>query len=116
MIQSARPLAISHSSLASNGWIGAPRTTAFSGERKEDVLQGGCGFPGLRAQLREGPDTADATFGEQHEAVADAGGITQLVNGEHERSPIARDVAQDIHDVACLPKVEAVEGDRKSVV
>src|SRR5262245_27213807 len=110
MIQSARPLAISDSSLASSGWIGARRTTAFSGERKENVLQGGCGFPGLHSQLCEASDAADATVGEQNKSVADACGIAQLMNGEHERSPIARDIAQHVHDVACLPQVEAVEG------
>src|SRR6516225_5642885 len=78
----ARPLATSHSSLASNGWNGARRTTAGSGERKEHLLQPGGGLAGLRAQLRQRADAADASFRQQHEAVANARGIAQLVNGE----------------------------------
>src|SRR5437867_2482444 len=65
MVQSARPLATSRSSLPSSGRIGARWTRAVSGERKEDILQVGCGCPCLRAQLRER---------------ADAGGETERVN------------------------------------
>src|SRR5437660_7292621 len=102
MVHSARPLATSRNSLASNGWNGARRTTALSGERKEHVLQSGRGLSGLRAQLRKRPETADAPFVEQHEAVADARGIAQLVNSENERAPIARNFAQHGHDLARL--------------
>src|SRR5262249_41101988 len=109
MVHSARPLATSHSSLPSNGRIGARSTRAVSGERKEDVLQIGCGFFCLRPELRERAHAADATFGEQHKAVANARGVAQLVNRENERSPGARDLAQHVHDVAGLPQVEAVE-------
>src|ERR1700745_2597533 len=108
MVQSARPLATSHSSLASNGWNGARGTTAGSGERKEHLLQPGGGLAGLRAQLRQRPDAKDASFRQQHEAVADARGIVQLVNGENERAPIARNVAEHVHDLARLPQVEAI--------
>jgi hypothetical protein len=38
MVQSARPLAIPHSSFASKELIGARRATMVSGERKENVL------------------------------------------------------------------------------
>src|SRR2546430_17141931 len=98
MVHSARPLATSRISLASNGWNGARRTTAGSGERKEHLLQSGGGLSGLRAQLRERPHAADASFRQQHEAVADARGIAQLANGEAERGPIARQVSQHVHD------------------
>src|SRR5262249_11020906 len=109
MVHSARLLTTALSSLASNGWNGARRTTAGSGERKEHLLQSGRGLSGLRAQLRERAGAADASFRQQHEAVADARGIAQLVNGENERAPIARDIAQHAHDLARLPQVEAVE-------
>src|SRR5437867_1617091 len=98
MVHSARPLATSHSSLPSRGHTGARWRRAVSGERKEDFLQIGCGFPRLRLELRERAHAADATFCEQHEAVADACGVAQLVNGENERSPLARDLAQHAHD------------------
>src|SRR5215813_9147169 len=109
MIHSARTLATSRSSLASKEWNGARRTTAGSGERKEHLLQSGRGLAGLRAQLSERAGAADASFRQQHEAVADARGIAQLVDGENERAPIARDIAQYAHDLARLPQVEAVE-------
>src|SRR2546428_8596005 len=109
MVHSARPLATSHSSLASNGWNGARGTTAGSGERKEHLLQPGGGLAGLRAQLRQRADATDAPFRQQHEAVADARGVAQLMNGENERAPIARNVAQYVYDLARLPQVEAVE-------
>src|SRR5215831_10378663 len=104
MVHSARPLTTSRISLASKGWNGARRTTAGSGERKEHLLQSGRGLAGLRAQLRERAGAADAPFRQQHEAVADARGIAQLVNGENERAPVARNVAQHAHDLACLPQ------------
>src|SRR5262249_11821230 len=107
MVHSARPLATSRISLASKGWNGARRTTAGSGERKEHLLQPGRGLPGLSAQLSERAGAADASFRQQHEAVADARGIAQLVDGEDERTPIARNVAHHVHDLARLPQVDA---------
>src|SRR5262249_8663240 len=109
MVHSARPLATSRISLASKGWTSARRTTAGSGERKEPLLQPGRGLPGLHAQLRERPHAAHAPVRQQHEAVADARGIAQLVDGENERAPIARNVAQHFHDLAGLSQIEAVE-------
>src|SRR5262245_37704698 len=99
MVQSAWPLATSHSSLPSSGRIGARWRSAVSGERKEDVLQIGCSFPSLRLELRERAHAAHATFGKQHEAVADACGVAQLVNRQNERSPLAREFPQHVHDV-----------------
>ena len=64
MIHSARPLVISQSSFASSGRIDAWWAAAVSGERKENVLQGGRGLSDLRAEFRERPDAADATFDE----------------------------------------------------
>src|SRR5262249_33102046 len=109
MVQSARPLATSHSSLPSNGRIGTRCRRTVSGERKEDILQVSCGFARLRPELRERAHAADAAVGEQHEAVTDARCVAQLVNSEYERSPGARELAQHVHDVARLPKVETVE-------
>src|SRR5258708_18197858 len=94
MVQSARPLATSHSSLASNGWNGARRTTAGSGERKEHLLQPGGGLAGLRAQLRQRADAADAPFRQQHEAVANERGIVKLAHGEANLAHIHRNVEQ----------------------
>src|SRR5260370_39917229 len=103
LVHSERTLATRHSSLASNGWNGACRTTAGSGERKEHLLQPGGGLAGLRAQLRQRADATDASFRQQHEAVADARGIVQLVNGENERAPIARNVEQHVQELGRLP-------------
>src|SRR6476469_423640 len=104
MVQSARPLTMSRSSLASNGRNGARWTTTASGERKEDVLQSARGQPGLRAQVRERPDATDPAVREQHEAVTDPLGVAQLMNGQHERAAPARNVANHGHDLARLPE------------
>src|SRR5262245_10772003 len=109
MIQSARPPASSRSSLASRGRSGACRTTAASGERKKDLLQSGLRQSRARAQLGERAGAVDAAVDEQHEAVADALGVEQLVNGQNQRASVARDLAQHAHDLPRLAQVEAVE-------
>src|SRR3954468_21486997 len=109
MVQSARPPASSRSSLASKGPSGACRTSAASGERKEDPLQSGLHQSGARAQLRERAGAADAAVDEQHEAVADALGVEQLMNGQNQRASAAHDVTQHGHDLARLAEIETVE-------
>src|SRR4029077_18153263 len=109
MVHSARPPASSRSSLASRGPSGACRTSAASGERKEDLLQSGLRHSGARAQLGKRAGAANVAVDEQHEAVADALGVEQLVNGQNQRASAARDVAQHGHDLARLAQIEAVE-------
>src|SRR3954453_10422117 len=109
MVQSARPLTMSRSSLASNGRNGARWTTTASGERKEDVLQSARGHAGLRAQVRERPGATDPAVREQHEAITDPLGVDQLMNCQNKRAPIARDRADHAHELARLAEVEAVE-------
>ena len=46
---------------------------------------------------------------EQHEAIANTFGIDELMDRENKRAPIARDAAEQTHDLARLPEVEAVE-------
>src|SRR3954451_20647250 len=109
MVQSARPLTMARSSLASNGRKGARWITTASGERKEDLLQSARGHPGLRAQVRERPCPSNPAVREQHEAVTDPLGVDQLMNGQNKGAPAARDLADHAHDLARLPEVEAVE-------
>src|SRR3954452_18854193 len=105
MVQSARPLTMARSSVASSGRKGVRWTTTASGERKEDVLQSARGHPGLRAQLRKRPDATDPPLREQHEAVTDPLGVDQLMNGQNEGAPAACDLADHAHDLARLPEV-----------
>src|SRR5437667_1349591 len=109
MVQSARPLRTSRSSLPSNGWIGARRIVTASGERKEHLLQSCRALAAAHAKLVERADPAHPAVREQHEAVADALGVAQLMHRENEGAPAAGHVAQHGHDLARLPQIEAVE-------
>src|SRR5262245_43388735 len=102
MVQSARPLSTSRSSLPSSGATRARWTLTGSGERKEHVLQSGRVAAAARAQFVEGAGAAHAPVRKQHEAVADALCIDQLVNGEHEGAPAGGNIAQHGHDRARL--------------
>ena len=64
----------------------------------------------MRAKLVERARTANSAAGEQHETVAHALGISQLMNGEKERAPARSDVANELHHFAGLPEIEPVEG------
>src|SRR5262245_18432678 len=103
---SARPEKISQSSLASSGASGAQ---IDSGERMESVLQAGVGQVDAHAQFRQRATTAHAAVGQQHEAIAHAFGIGQLMNGEDQRAPLAGYATEQLGDGARLPQVKAVE-------
>ena len=64
---------------------------------------------GARRQLRRGPLAADAAAAQQNEAIADAGGVDDLVDGQDERASGGGAAAQRVADVAGLAQVEAVE-------
>src|SRR5215510_1752014 len=116
MVQSARPLTMPHSSLTSSGRSGArrsamtPRDMMVSGERKENVLQSGRCQSCSGTQLVERADAAHCTVGQQHKAVADALGVSQLMDCQNERAATRRLAANERHHLARLPQIEAVEG------
>src|SRR5262245_60484283 len=96
IVQSARPLAMPHSSLTSRGRSGARRAGLMtSGERKEHVLQTGCWQTCLATQLVERAHAADRAAREQHEAVADALGVVELMNRQHECAAARRHAANE---------------------
>src|SRR5215510_749568 len=103
MVQSARPLTMPHSSLTSRGRSGArrsamtPRDMMVSGERKEHVLQTRCSQSCSGTQLVERADAAHGAVGQQHKAVADALGIRQLMDCQHERAAARRLAANERH-------------------
>src|SRR5215470_13822961 len=109
MVQSARPVTTPQSSLTSKGASGARRTPMASGERKEHLLEPGGAELRRGAQLGKRTDAPHRAAGEQDEAVADTLGIGELMDGEHERAAVRRHLAQERHDLAGLPEVEAVE-------
>src|ERR1039458_7506565 len=81
-------------------------------EGKEDLLEPGAvhaGETGERAQFGQRAHTHYAAAAEQHQAVAHAGGIHQLVNRDEEGAAARGDGAQQRHDIAGLAKIEAVE-------
>src|SRR5438874_236806 len=87
----------------------AAGTIAASGERKEHILESSRSQRGSRAKLIERARTANSPVGEQHESVAHALGISQLMNGEHEPPSTGCRTANKAHDVAGLPEIETVE-------
>ena len=63
-----------------------------------------------RRELVERAFAADAAAAQQHEAIADARGVGDLVDREEQRAAAARRSARSVaRDVARLPQVEAVE-------
>src|SRR6476659_630795 len=87
------------------------QTTALR-ERKHRLLEIGCGRPdvaGLRAELVTRAVAADPAAAEQHEAIAHAGGIADLMNREEERAAGGRMAPQGVADLPGLPKIEPIE-------
>src|SRR5829696_6812317 len=110
MVHSARPPSTSHSSFLSSGASAAGNGIAVSGERKENVLKSGRRLGCLSSKLSERADTAHLAIGKQYDTVADALGVSELVNGQNEGAAVRDDSAQQPHNLSCLPDVEAVEG------
>src|SRR5439155_10249944 len=85
-----------------------------SRERKEHLFEvaarRGAARGGERRQFRQRPLAASASAAQQHEAIADARGVADLVNRQEHRAPGRRVRAQRLRDLAALPQVEAVEG------
>src|SRR5262245_21200079 len=100
MVQSARPLRMPRSSFMSSGRSGVRRTAMTSGERKEDILQA-CRPQTCRPQLRLSAQLVERAYAahrairEQHKAVADAPGIAELMDREHERAAGCGDAADE---------------------
>src|SRR5258705_10280627 len=109
MVQSAQPLTMPRSSLTSRGRSGVRRTAMTSGERKEDVLQAGWHQLGPGAQLVERSGAAHRAIRKQHETVADAFGIGELMDRENDRAPGRCNAANEPHHIARLPQIETIE-------
>src|SRR5262245_26864961 len=112
--QSARPLTMPQSSLTSRGRSGAvrnmtPRDMTTSGERKEHVLQADRSQSCFCTQLIERAHAADFAVGEEHEAIADALGVVELMDCQHERATAGRHAPNERRDLARLSQIEAVE-------
>src|SRR6185503_8230520 len=110
MVQSARPLTMPHSSFTSRGCSDAGRLWAMtSGECKEQLLQSGRRELRLATQLIERAGASDSSRSEQHEAVAHAFGVGELMNRQHEGAALSCHAAKQRHHFAGLPQIEAVE-------
>src|SRR5438477_9081668 len=108
MVHSARPLKRSPSSLPSRAMRPARSLVWItSGERKENILEPW--RPGGGAQLGERATAAHSALRQQHEAVAHAFCVRELVNGQEQRAAAPRNTAQQCHHLTCLPQVEAVK-------
>jgi hypothetical protein len=73
------------------------------------ILQTGRRQSCLGAQLFERAHAADRAAREQHEAVADALGVVELMDCQHERAAGGCHAPNERHDSARLPQIEAVE-------
>src|SRR3954465_4778810 len=76
-------------------------------ERKEDLFQilrrrRGTARGGQRRKFGDCAFAAYSAAAEQDEAVADARGLADLVNGEEERAPAGGVPAEGGRDIACL--------------
>src|SRR5947209_16577578 len=100
----ARELASSRRSLSNSS-----RHAPTSRERKKDLLDVGVGTIGARAELVERAFADDASVAQQHESVANPGGIVQLVDREQQRSPARRDLTEHRANLSHLPEVESIE-------
>src|ERR1700759_5542972 len=78
-------------------------------ERKEHVLQRAGGETGLREQLIEPAGGGGAAIVQQQKAVADAGGVAQLMNREDERASFRVAPAEQCSHEARLTEIETIE-------
>src|ERR1039458_1823563 len=78
-------------------------------EGKKHLLQAPIGQPGRSPQLVERSFAYHAAAAQQHQAVADARRVVQLVDGKKQRAALRRGVAQQRHYIARLPEIQAVE-------
>src|ERR1700737_2675243 len=104
IVQSARPLSTSRSSLLNKGRSGTRWNAAVSGERKEHILQSGPELTGAPAQLIERSVSAHAAAREQHETVAHPLRVNELVNRQDQRAPATRGLAQPRQHLPALPQ------------
>src|SRR5437016_5804284 len=93
-------------SLRNNGATGA----RGSCERKENLFEIAADRQaGRNRQLGQGADAHHAAAAEQHEPVAYALGVAELVDRQHQGAAISRLISQQVHHLACLTQIEAVE-------
>src|SRR5215203_5748425 len=109
MVHNARPPTTSHSSFLRSGASGVRRRNDVSGERKKNVLESCRGLSRVGAKLSERADTAHPAVRQQHETVANALGVRELVNGQHQGAAVRRHSTQQPHYLSGLPDIEAVE-------
>src|SRR5689334_3935869 len=87
----------------------ASRRSKALSEREEHLLHAGLGETGTVAQLVQRALAHGLAVGEQHEAVAGARGVVELVDREEERAALRRLGAQKPDHLAGLAQVEPVE-------
>src|SRR5437762_3102441 len=109
MVQNARPLASSRSSLTSKGLSGARKPAPASGECKEDIFERSHWRVGEGTQVTERSVAAYPAICKQHKPIARAFGIQHLMDGEDQRAPAGRQLTQHHHHLARLSKIEAVK-------
>src|SRR5690242_18589819 len=85
------------------------RHGASLGEGKKDLLDIRAGASGARPQLVERSLANDASIAQEHEAIANARGVVQLMDREEERTAGGRYATQEGAHLAGLPEVQSVE-------
>src|SRR5258706_6158123 len=59
------------------------------GERKEDLLEPACGYPGLRLQLGDGTFAGYFSRAQQNQSITNTSSVHELMNRKHQRPPEA---------------------------
>src|SRR5262249_11581839 len=109
IVNNARPLRSSPTSLVISGRREARRIVITSGERKKYILQSGRRLVDGRAKIIKRTDAAYASVREQNETITDAFSVGELMNCNGERSALRSDPAHKGHNFSRLPDVEAVK-------
>src|SRR5262249_3765204 len=78
-------------------------------KRKKQVFQSVRTAVSHRAEFVERPFATNAPVAQEHESIANARRVADLMNREHERAALGGVMAQRLGDVARLPEVQAVE-------
>jgi hypothetical protein len=86
-----------------------PRGCGISGEGKEHLLQSCSSSTRASPEVFESALAPYTSSREQYKPAAKPLSVTELMNGDEQRSVGAAQAAKNPHDLACLPEIETIE-------
>src|SRR5262250_2421438 len=108
-VQNACPTVRSRHSLPRRTANPPGRVARRSREGKEHLLQRRLTEPGSPSELVKGSFAPHTSAGQQHVAITEPLGIGELVDGQEKRAPLRQQPAQQLHYLAGLPEIQAIE-------